>query len=238
MRPPISPAVAVRLQRIYRQTLWPRFGLHKVFVGLRGLKFDARDAELTVEGFGRSGNTFAVTGLRRSQQRPVRIISHFHYPFAVARSVAHGVPVCLVLRDPTESIVSYCQYSEWPPRRFAEDWLDYHRAILRYAGDICIVRFEDFTADFNILIDAMNDRYDMRLRRVTDLQAFNDAVFTDIEQAQARAEGAVDERTVHRPSEWRSARKDSIAATVRRDCADLFEQIEPLYQKLCRHAKH
>lgn len=231
MRLPFNESTNVALVRTYRRVFWPRDSLHSLYLKARNFPVKVEDADLTVEGFGRSGNTFAVTGLEISQVPPLKIASHYHYPVAVSRSVKAHVPVCLLLRNPVDSIASYCQYSHWPPRRFVEDWIDYHRILLPYLDDVCVCRFEDFSKDFNVIIDAINKKHGMTLTRVDDSGAFTKKVFEAIEGKQKASEGAVDELRVHRPSEVRANRKPAIVEQIRRDCAPLMRQVEDLYQR-------
>ena len=66
-----------------------------------------RDTELVIEGFQRSGNTFAVFAFEMAQDRPIRSAHHLHASAQVSRAVKLGVPVLLLVRDPRDTIVSH-----------------------------------------------------------------------------------------------------------------------------------
>lgn len=231
---PLNEAVNLWIHRRYRELLWPNFGLHALYLAARGRKVDPASADIALEGFGRSGNTFATTALRMSQPRPLRIISHFHYPIAVGRPADAGLPVCVVLRQPVDSIASYCQYSSWGPQRFIDDFIAWHRYVLPWLDRICVVRFEDFTADFNRLVRAVNRVYGPVLTEVADPSALTPRVFAQIEQEQPG--GRVDELTVHRPSDLRRARKPEIVARIRADHAGDLARVMDLYERYGRRA--
>ncbi|ANK82351.1 MAG: hypothetical protein TEF_17300 [Rhizobiales bacterium NRL2] len=227
MKLPFGERTNLWIHRRYRELLWPNYGLHSLYLAARGRRVEPSCADLTVEGFGRSGNTYVVHALELSQQRPLRIISHFHYPIAVGRPARAGVPVCLVLRHPLDSIASYCQYSDWSPQRFIDDFVAYHTYVRPYLDSICVARFEDFTVDFNCLVRAMNGVYGPILDEVEDQNGFSDRVFRRIEARQPG--GRVDELRVHRPSELRRRRKPEIVADIEANYGRGMAEVMALY---------
>ena len=62
--------------------------------------------DLVIEGFPRSGNTFAVAAFVLSQPRPVRIAHHHHVPAQVIYAVKRGIPVLVVVRKPDDAVLS------------------------------------------------------------------------------------------------------------------------------------
>ncbi|MEC9347196.1 MAG: hypothetical protein VYB54_13285 [Pseudomonadota bacterium] len=232
---PFSEATNLWIHRRYRELLWPNFRLHALYLAARGRKVDTANADIAVEGFGRSGNTFAVTALRMTQPGPIRIISHFHYPIAVGRPADAGLPVCVVLRNPLDSIVSYCQYSTWGPQRFIDDFIAWHTYVLPWLDRVCVVEFEDFTVDFNRLIRAVNRVYGPVLQEVDDPAALNPKVFARIETEQPG--GTVNELMVHRPSDLRRSRKPEIVARIKANHADGMAAVTALYDRYRARAR-
>lgn len=58
------------------------------------------DTELVIEGFERSGNTFAVVAFETAQPRPVKTAHHLHAAAQVVSAVRMGVPTLLLIRPP------------------------------------------------------------------------------------------------------------------------------------------
>jgi hypothetical protein len=235
MKLPFNEGTNLWIHRRYRALLWPNFGLHALYLASRGRKVETDGADIAVEGLGRSGNTFVVNALALTQPRPLQIISHFHYPIAVGRAANAGVPVCLVLRTPIDSITSYCQYGDWGPRRFIDDFLAYHRYVLPWLDRIAVVRFEDFTVDFNRLVRAVNKVYGPILQEAQDNDTLRERTFRRIEAAQPG--GKVDELQVHRPSELRKQRKPEIVADIETNHADGMAEVMALYAPYLARAK-
>ena len=94
---------------------------------------------MVIEGFPRSGNTYATFALRHAERRAGRevvISSHVHTPSAVRAAVHGGFPTLLVIRRPLDTLVSLL--IAVPHVRFGDaldEWLHHHRQILPYPPD-------------------------------------------------------------------------------------------------------
>jgi hypothetical protein len=235
MKLPFNETINLWIHRRYRELLWPNFRLHAIYLAMQGRRVETDGAAIAVEGFGRSGNTFAANALHLTQPEPFRIISHFHYPIAIGRPAEAGVPVCLVLRTPIDSIISYCQYGDWGPQRFIDDFLAYHRYVLPWLDQIAVVRFEDFTKDFNHLIHAVNKVYGPILHEITNNEELREQTFKQIEENQPG--GRIDELQVHRPSEVRKQRKPEIEADIKNNYAEDLAKVMALYEPFFTRAE-
>ncbi len=65
-----------------------------------------RDTELVIEGFPRSGNSFAVIAMMLAQKNPLRIAHHFHVPAQIIYACRHKIPVLVILRKASDAIIS------------------------------------------------------------------------------------------------------------------------------------
>jgi len=88
-------------------------GLHPdLFFRLYGVKsknkklFVNKKSELVIEGFPRSGNTFAVVAFQSAQKRNVKIAHHLHVPAQIIRAVNMNIPALVLIRNPSDSIAS------------------------------------------------------------------------------------------------------------------------------------
>src|SRR5204862_776059 len=64
------------------------------------------DTELVIEGYPRSGNTFAVAALQFAQTRVLRIARHTHSPAQVMEAVRRRLPTLVLVRAPRDAAVS------------------------------------------------------------------------------------------------------------------------------------
>lgn len=153
---------------------WPR-----AYVALLKLKHrnhryrrrivDAR-TDAVIEGYPRSGTSFANQALKRSQKAEPRVASHAHHGAQVRRAAALGVPTLVVVRHPAQCIPSFFALREQEvardPAALPLDVTDalrrytrFHRDVLRVADDVLVVRFEDVIADFGHVTSRLNARY-------------------------------------------------------------------------------
>ena len=67
------------------------FGAYSPRRKYRGLLVDG-GTQMVIEGFPRSGNTFAVFAFRHAQRRDIRVAHHLHAPAQVIRAVGGECP--------------------------------------------------------------------------------------------------------------------------------------------------
>lgn len=195
-----------------------------------------RDTDLVIEGFPRSGNTFAVMAFRRLQPEPVRVVSHVHIPAQVRRAVRLGVPTVVVFRRPDDAVVSMAVAD--PHHRVASlvrYWCHYHEVVLRAAPSVVFASFESVTGDLGSVIERVNQRFDTRfVAGVPDV----DEVFAAIDEKQRRVHGAAGfERGVARPDTRRATeladRRTELDRTV---SDDLRARADRLHRRLLDEA--
>lgn len=64
------------------------------------------DTDITIEGFPRSGNSFARAAFMAAQPEKLRIATHVHSAAQVRHSVKFGVPTMVLLRAPADACLS------------------------------------------------------------------------------------------------------------------------------------
>ena len=65
------------------------------------------ESQIVIEGFPRSGNTFAVVAFEQAQRESVRVAHHLHMPAQVIRAVQWSIPILLLARKPTDAALSW-----------------------------------------------------------------------------------------------------------------------------------
>ena len=76
---------------------------------LRGLewpKYLERDTQLLIDGYFRSGNTFALRAFSVAQPAPVKIACHTHAAATIKLAVKRNIPALILLRAPADTAVS------------------------------------------------------------------------------------------------------------------------------------
>src|SRR5262245_21620321 len=119
-----------------------------------------RDTELVIEGFQRSGNTFAVFAFEMAQDRPIKSAHHLHASAQVTRAVRLGVPVLLLVRDPRDAIVSHVirePCANMPAALRA--WTHFYEAALPLRDRIFVADFSRVSTDFGAVIRDFNEKF-------------------------------------------------------------------------------
>lgn len=189
-----------------------RTHLYRAIVTLRnddgGRAFVRRDTDLVVDGFERSGNTFATTAVLDANPH-IAVAHHTHSPTQFIWATRWGVPAMLVVRDPGEVAVSV--HLRWPSRtldEILEDHIAFHRRVTPLRPRLVVAPFGRVRHDLGGLLDEVNQRFGRRFAPFAHTPDDEARVFAAIEERNRRRYGTVTEVAVARPS---AARADAGA---------------------------
>ncbi|MCB1016208.1 MAG: hypothetical protein KDB10_14000 [Acidimicrobiales bacterium] len=172
--------------------------------------------ELVIEGFPRSGNTFAAKAFALAQSRPVVVASHVHLPAQVKLAVRRGVPTLVLVRDPVDAAVSMAIAD--PHHRvehLVDYWIHYHRQVAPLADGYLLVTFAEVTGDFGAVVDRCNERFGTTFDRFDHTPPAVDRVFAAIDEKQRAVHGETRYRqAVPRPDESRSDARRVLEARL------------------------
>ncbi|MBU6401557.1 MAG: hypothetical protein KGS61_14665 [Verrucomicrobia bacterium] len=209
----IARRVPWRLKLWYQSIVWrssysywphARFRSHQALLDL--------NYDLAIEGFPRSGNTYAREMLQQFQAGRLSIKSHGHTPPFVLWAVQHGKPVILLIRSPHDAIVSWHIFTGLPLTYIAAQYDLYYRILLPYREQVCLVQFDHLKASFVDVIRACNDRFGLDLSTAFDEEACRQAAFQNIDRPYKGMDGELDPSRVNRPLAARQNLKQRIEA--------------------------
>jgi hypothetical protein len=171
--------------------------------------------ELVIEGIGRSGNTFVVDAFEHVQPAPVRVLHHTHAAGLVIRAADRGVPILLLVREPTQVVLSQMILRGVPARAVFEAWVRFHRRLVPYRDRLVVGPFEEVTRDLGAVIDRVNARFGTAFARFEHSDDAVREVFDAIDaRNRARFGGRVEDRWVAKPSGAREDAKVELRAEV------------------------
>ena len=191
--------------------------------------------DLVIEGFPRSGNTFAYFAMRLAGDDRLRIASHVHTPSQVKAAVALHLPTVLVVREPRDAVVSLLIAAPHVAFRAAiEEWVHHHREVLAYRDGFEVATFDEVTTDLGLVVDRINRRFGTDLPRYVPTEANNEAVFAAIEEHHQRVHGGT-ENVVPRPSPARRAEREWLLEQLAAPRFDrLWAEAEVVHRDLVR----
>jgi len=193
-----------------------------------------RDTAVVIEGFPRSGNSFAVVAFEMAQEATLRIAHHWHSPSQFAAAIRWDIPAILVIRNPSDAVISYAIYrSSDDLSGMLREYIWFHESVIRYLEGILVVDFGEITMDFGTVIDRINRRFGTDFDRFDHNEDTAAEVFRRIETYQQG------ERQFSRPS---LARRENQARLRRRledeSMKALLSQAEAVYRRILALSGH
>lgn len=193
------------------------------------------NTEIVIEGYPRSGNTFAQVAFELAQGRPVQIAHHTHAPAQVRWAVKHRIPTVLLIRPAEDAIVSHVIRDPYLPLGQAlSDWILFYQTLLPWRDQMVIAEFAKVTSGLGEVVRRVNRDYGTRF-----------AIFENSEENIARCYQAieelfrkrwhraqVDEIRVPRPSASRSPLKEALQTQlVDQELSRPLERAHALYKE-------
>lgn len=173
--------------------------------------------QLVIEGFPRSGNTFAFFAIKHAERlagRDIVLSSHVHTPSAVKAAVRSRFPTVFVVRQPLDTIVSLLiAVPHVPFGEAIDEWRHHHREILPYHERFVVATFDQVTKDFGTVTSRVNERFGTSFACYQATPANDEAVFAAIDENHTRLHGGT-ENVVPRPSELRRGEKEWLLAQL------------------------
>lgn len=120
-----------------------------------------RETEFVIEGYPRSGNTFATAAFGLAKKGPHPFVGHHtHSPAQVLTAVRRGIPALVLIRRPEDAVLSWVIMQ---PRRSVgsaiREWIAFYAPILKHRNQVEIATFDDVTTDFGAVTRRVNQRF-------------------------------------------------------------------------------
>jgi len=141
-----------------------------------------RKTQLCIEGFPRSANSYAVVAFKFANPF-VKIAHHLHVPAQVLRAVQWGIPSIVCIRHPIEAVSSFLvfQNSTWASG-YLRLYRFFYEALIPIMNRILIVDFQTIVDDVNVVIEKLNQRFDLHYCRIPDLAHRKADIFRKLNQ--------------------------------------------------------
>lgn len=187
------------------------FGAYSARRRYRGLLVD-RTTRLVIEGFPRSGNTFAVFAFKYAQARDVRVAHHLHAPAQVIRAVGWGVPTLVLVREPMEAVLSLMlRDARFSAERALRYYISFYETVAAYRDGYVLGSFEDVIQDYGAVIERINARFGTGFVPFEHMEDNVSQVFSLIEAShRAKRRDRVVEEQIARPSAARAELKAEL----------------------------
>ena len=138
-----------------------------------------RNTELVIEGYPRSGNSFAFTAFDIAQgETPVRVSHHLHTASPVIAALKAKIPCVILVRHPEDAIISHILYSQnLTIRQCLNSYLDFYQPLLKYKESFVVAKFEDVISDFGRIVQQVNQTFSTNFKLFEHSQENADKCF-------------------------------------------------------------
>ena len=126
------------------------------------------ETALLIDGFPRSGNTFAVVAFQLAQPAPVRVSHHIHSSAHMVAAEKRGTPIVVTVREPEDAVLS-CVIRE-PYVTIAQAlraYSGFYRRLRRWRERMVVAEFDEVITDMGGVVDRANERFGTTFTRFT-----------------------------------------------------------------------
>ena len=210
------------------------FNFYRLRPRYRDLLVD-RTTQLVIEGFPRSGNTFAVVAFEQAQRESVRIAHHLHMPAQVMRAARWRIPTLVLIRKPTDAVLSLVvRERRISIRQAIKHYVSFYEKVAGYRSAFIVGSFEEVTQDYGAVLERVNARFGTRFSLFDHSTDNVEGVLSHIEERhRARREGELDEKRIARPSAVKAGMKESLMQELQGPrVSELTARAEAVYKDL------
>ncbi len=222
----ISPPVRYWVETLlgpYPGLFFPLYRLRRQYVG----HVVQPDTDLVIEGFPRSGNTFALDAFTLAQgRRPVKIAHHVNAPAQVIRAAHLGIPCCVLIRNPVDAVRSLLvRYPYITARSALKNYARFHRSIYPCRDNFVVAPFDKVVSNFGTVIREINARFSTSFETFDLTDRNLRAVYAMLDRRNEDIGG--DPRMSYRPNEIKEALKQKISLE---DCRHALAECNEIYR--------
>lgn len=195
------------------------------------------ETEVVIEGFPRSGNTFAVAAFHLAQlPTDVKIAHHAHVPAQLLRAVRLGLPAVLLVREPEECVLSLVVRDPLlGVGGVLRGWVRFHGPLVDVRDRLVVATFGEATTDVGGIVRRVNERFGTSFRAFDPTPENLERVRVLIERGDLNTFGSAEgvARGGGLPGAGREVLKDELRASYRAEgLARLRARAEDLYAQL------
>jgi hypothetical protein len=127
---------------------------------VRGLRLTRR-TQLLIDGYSRSGNTYAVCAFQEANGSEVRLAHHLHDARWFVEAADRGVPALLLVRRPLDVMASMVQFEPgMSPRLILEQYAAFYERLVPVRDRLVVADFDEVVrGGFGDVIRRVNDRF-------------------------------------------------------------------------------
>jgi len=121
----------------------------------------SRKTDLLIEGYPRSGNTFARNAFLLACDGRFFVTSHLHLISSVRKAIRLRKPILILIRRPVEAVCSFLVYKgeHFPVKQALAEYIDFYRYVLEHRESMVVASFDEVTSSFGQVVEQVNRRF-------------------------------------------------------------------------------
>jgi hypothetical protein len=172
------------------------------------------DKQVVIEGFPRSGNSFARRAFIMAQDETfdvTRIAHHLHVPAQIVRAAQWRIPTLVLIRRPRDAVLSLVIRDPISVDQALKYYISFYETSEKYRDAFVLGRFEEVTEDFGQVMKRLNDKFGTTFSVFRHDEENVSKLFSGMEAHARKKYGeTLWERKVQRPAAVRERIKDEI----------------------------
>jgi hypothetical protein len=162
------------------------------------------DKRVVIEGFPRSGNSFARRAFIMAQDETFDVTSiahHLHVPAQVVRAAQWQIPTLVLIRRPKDAVLSLVIRDPISVDQALRYYISFYETSEKYRDAYVLGLFEEVTEDFGQVIERLNDKFGTTFSLFNHNEENVSKLFAGMEtQARKQYGETLLERKIQRPS--------------------------------------
>jgi hypothetical protein len=189
------------------------------------------NTDIVIEGFPRSGNSFAYAAFLLANGHNFVVSHHVHRPSQIILAAERRIPTLVIIRPPIDAVVSLVIFRPFlSVKQALRSYIDFYGRIKPWRDNFLLTTFGDVTRDFGAVLDELNNKFNTSFSEFHHTAENVEKCFAMVEQFSNQFAGHHDERLVARPSR----KREDLKSELKQELADsrlrhLIEQAETLY---------
>src|SRR5829696_6536674 len=195
------------------------------------------DTKLVIEGYPRSGNSFARRAFIMAQNDSEikhHIAHHLHVPAQVVRAARWQIPTLVLIRRPKDAVLSLVLRDPLSVDQALRYYVAFYETVEGHRDAYVLGRFEEVTEDFGEVIRRINDRFGTAFSLFRHDEENVNNVFARLEKNIRRNHGGTSwEPKVARPSAAKERMKEDVKYDLESpERKRLIAEVEAVYDRL------
>src|ERR687890_1879422 len=195
------------------------------------------DTQVVIEGFQRSGNSFARRAFIMAQEESfdvTRIAHHLHVPAQIVRAAQWRIPPLVLIRRPRDAVLSLVIRDPISVDQALKYYISFYETAEKYRDAYVLGRLEEVTEDFGEVIERINEKFGTTFSPFSHDERNVDGVFARIEENTRKRFGEASlEHKVSHPFATREKLKREVGYELENPKRrDLISRAETVYGRL------